>query len=154
MLCSFCCFLGSMQSPSHPSIFPVALPFGPRCRSVFHGVPICLSRSGRTINCVSLLTLKEKPSQFLYGRFLKTEGGFELSLGTFCAWKGNWRKRLGLPGLSARGGAISKATSDKTPSFVGLNGLFYEKSALLWQKGRIRHLVCFLLLAYWPVEGG
>lgn len=77
-----------------------------------------------------------------------------MPFGTFCAWKGNWRKRLGLSGLSARRGAVSKAKSDKTPSFVGLNGLFYEKYALLWHKGRVRHSVCFLLLAHCPVEGG
>lgn len=106
------------------------------------------------LNRVSLLPHQKKLSQVLYGRFLKTEGGFELPFGTFCAWKGNWRKRSGLSGLRARRGAVSKAQSDKTPSFVGLNGLFYEKYALLWQKGRIRHWVCFLLLAHWPVEGG
>lgn len=60
----------------------------------------------------------------------------------------------GLSGLSARRGVVTKAKSDKTPSFVGLKGLFYEKYALLWQKGRIRYLVCFLLLAHWPMEGG
>lgn len=68
---------------------------------------------------------------------MKAEGGPQLSLGTFCAWEGNWRKRLGLPRLSASRGAVSKAKSDKTPSFVGLNGLFYEDYALLWQKGRV-----------------
>lgn len=78
---------------------------------------------------------------------MKAKGGPQLSLGTFCAWKGNWRKRLGLPGLSASKGAVSKAQSDKTPSFVGFSGWFYEQSAFLWQKGRVRHSVCFLHLA-------
>ena len=77
-----------------------------------------------------------------------------MPFGTFCAGKGNWRKRLGLSGLSARRGVVTKAKSDKTPSFVGFKGLFYEKYALLWQKGRIRHSVCFLLLVHWAVEGG
>lgn len=70
-----------------------------------------------------------------------------LSIGTFCAWKGNWRKRLGLPGLDASKGAVSKAQSDKTPSLAGLNGWFYEQYPLLWQTGRVRHSDCVLRLA-------
>ncbi|MEJ1278589.1 BCL2 modifying factor [Cricetulus griseus] len=46
----------------------------------------------------------EEPQRLFYGKaqralirkvVLKTEGGFELSFGTFCAWKGNWRKEAG-----------------------------------------------------------
>lgn len=46
---------------------------------------------------------------------------------------------MGLSRLNASKGAVFKAQSDKTPSLVGLNGLFYEQYAVLWQKGRVRH---------------
>lgn len=99
------------------------------------------------LNPVSLLTaLRQKVPE--------DRRWLPVAIWDFLCLEGELEKEVGPIWAQCQLRDVSKAKSDKTPSFVGLNGLFYEKYALLWQKGRIRHLVCFLLLAHWPVEGG
>lgn len=103
---------GQLRGPTFCVLVVLCLlPVGQHCPGEGYGI------------CDSLLTLKGKTQPFLGGKVFE---GTRCHLGLSGLWKGNWRKRLGLPGLSASRGAVSKAPSDKTPSFVGLNGLFYE----------------------------